>query len=199
MVSTENLCYIAAMRRPLRIAALLLATVLLAGITSSVVLASGAEGEAPVTPVDHVDLERYAGLWHEIARIPNRFQKQCSSGTTAEYTLRDDGRITVVNRCTKADGSQDEAKGVAKVVDTASGARLRVSFVSFLGWRPFWGDYWILGLDAEYRWAIVGTPDRRYGWVLARTPALDGETLDHIFAILERNGYARTSFEMRSP
>lgn len=200
MVSTENLCYIAAMRRLLRIAALLLATLLLVAKTnSSAASASGTEGEAPVTPVDHVDLERYAGLWHEIARIPNRFQKQCASGTTAEYTLRDDGRITVVNRCTKADGSQDEAKGVAKVADAGSGARLRVSFVSFLGWRPFWGDYWILGLDPEYRWAIVGTPDRTYGWVLARTPALDGETLDHIFAILERNGYTRTSFEMRSP
>lgn len=149
-----------------------------------------------VTTVPSVDLSRYTGTWYEIAKIPNRFQKQCVRGTTAEYALRGDGRITVVNRCIKDDGSSAEAEGVAKIVDTASNAKLKVSFVSFLGWRPFWGNYWVIGLDADYQWAIVGTPDRKYGWVLSRTPSLDPETMETIFIIIERNGYKRTAFEM---
>ena len=149
-----------------------------------------------VTTVINVDLARYTGRWYEIAKIPNRFQKQCARGTTAEYTLREDGQITVVNRCVKNDGSLDEAAGVAKVVDIASNAKLKVSFVSFIGWRPFWGDYWVIGLDENYQWAIVGTPDRKYGWILARTQTLDGSTMEAIFAIIERNGYKRDTFEM---
>jgi len=132
-------------------------------------------GPPPVTTVPGVDLERYAGLWHEIARIPNRFQDQCAGGTTAEYTLREDGRLDVVNRCRREDGEWDQAEGVAKVSDDGDRTRLKVSFVSFLGWRPFWGDYWIIGLDDDYRWAVVGTPDREYGWILAREPVLDDE------------------------
>lgn len=160
--------------------------------------ASGSEAsdESPVTPVDEVSLERYAGVWYEIAKIPNRFQKQCVRGTTAEYTLREDGRISVVNQCFKKDGSLDDAKGIAKVIDTTSNAKLKVSFVSFLGWRPFWGDYWVIGLDEGYEWAVVGTPDRKYGWILARKPTLDEATMEKIFAVIEQNGYKRDAFEM---
>lgn len=150
----------------------------------------------PPRTVAHVDLDRYAGRWYEIAKIPNRFQKQCAGGTTAEYALRDDGRIDVVNRCTKADGTLDEARGVARVVDTATGAKLEVSFVRFL-WRSwFWGDYWVIGLDDDYRWAIVGHPERTYGWILSRTPALDEGTLQAIFTKLRAQGYAPDDFEM---
>lgn len=154
------------------------------------------DAERPVTTVPAVDLERYVGLWYEIAKIPNRFQKQCVRGTTAEYTLREDGRITVVNRCFKEDGRADEAKGLAKVVDDTGNAKLKVSFVSFLGWRPFWGDYWVIGLDEDYQWVVVGTPDRKYGWILARTPVLDEDTVEEIFSIIERNGYERDAFEL---
>ena len=152
-----------------------------------------------VTTVDQVDLSRYTGLWYEIARIPNKFQKQCARGTTAEYTLREDGRITVLNQCYKENGKLDDAEGLAKIVDTTTNAKLEVSFVSFLGWRPFWGDYWVIGLDEEYRWVVVGTPDRKYGWVLARTPALDKGTLEMVYAIIERNGYVREDFESSPP
>lgn len=167
-------------------------------LISSVLTSFGFDNvdERPVTPVGRVDLERYAGLWYEIAKIPNRFQKQCARGTTAEYTLREDGRIDVVNRCIKDNGEWDEAKGVAKIEGTDSNAKLKVSFVSFIGWRPFWGDYWIIGLDEDYRWAVVGTPNRNYGWVLSRKPAIDDVTLETIFEILERNGYVRDQFEM---
>jgi apolipoprotein D and lipocalin family protein len=128
--------------------------------------------------VKAVDLERYVGLWYEIAKIPNRFQKQCVSGTTAEYTLREDGRITVVNQCVKKDGEVDDAEGIAKVVDTTTNTKLKVSFVSFLGWRPFWGDYWVIGLDA------------------ARTPGLDERTMEEIRTIIAYNGYKWDSFEL---
>ncbi len=175
---------------------LVMASALPAGGVSVASSDTDSKADRPVTTVDAVDLSRYVGLWYEVAKIPNRFQKQCARGTTAEYTLRDDGRITVVNRCIKDDGTVDEAVGVARVVDTATNAKLKVSFVSFLGWRPFWGDYWIIGLDEDYRWVAVGTPDRKYGWVLARTPELDVNTMDAIFAIIERNGYQRSAFVM---
>jgi apolipoprotein D and lipocalin family protein len=151
---------------------------------------------AAVAPVSSVDLARYAGIWHEIAKIPNRFQKQCARDTLAQYTLRADGRIAVVNQCIKRNGQVDQARGIAKVVDTETRAKLKVSLVSLVGWRPFWGDYWILGLDPNYRWAVVGAPNRQYGWILARSKALDPATLDAIAAILERNGYQRSRFQM---
>lgn len=175
-----------------------LATWVLLGARGVPVLASTSDASdlAPVTTVEYVDLQSYVGLWYEIAKIPNRFQKQCARATTATYSLREDGRIEVMNRCLKADGNATAAEGIARIVDDSTNAKLEVSFVSFLGWRPFWGDYWVIGLDADYRWAIVGTPDRKYGWVLARTPHLDKRTLEAIFERLERNGYAREAFEL---
>lgn len=152
------------------------------------------DGIVTVTTVESVDLARYVGLWYEVARIPNRFQKQCVRSTTAEYTRQDDGSLKVVNRCLTDDGEWDEAEGLAKVEDPVSNAKLKVSFVSILGWRPFWGDYWVIGLDEEYQWSIVGTPDRKYGWVLARTPGLEDGLLEEVFAILERNGYRQEDF-----
>jgi apolipoprotein D and lipocalin family protein len=153
-------------------------------------------GGGHVAPVSRVDLARYAGIWHEIAKIPNRFQKQCARDTLAQYTLRADGRIAVVNQCIKHNGQVDQARGIAKVVDAETRAKLKVSLVSLLGWRPFWGDYWILGLDQNYRWAVVGAPNRQYGWILARSKTLDPITMDAIAAILERNGYERSRFQM---
>lgn len=151
-------------------------------------------GERSVTAVTSVTLSRYIGSWYEIARIPNRFQKQCVRHSIAQYSLRRDGRINVLNQCIKRKGSVDQATGIARVVDPNSHAKLKVSLVSFLGWRPFWGDYWVIGLDDNYRWAVVGTPDRRYGWVLSRTPTLDGATLATIAEIVARNGYDWAQF-----
>ena len=117
-------------------------------------------------------------------------------GTTAKYTLKEDGEITVVNSCIDKDGEKDDAEGVARIVDKNTNAKLEVSFVSFLGWRPFWGDYWIIGLDENYKWAVVGTPSRKYGWVLSRTPQLDKQTMDTIFQILKDQGYNPKDFEI---
>ena len=152
-----------------------------------------AEGE-PMQTVDHVELERYAGLWYEIAKIPNSFQKKCASGTTAEYNLLKSGTVHVVNRCQESDGREDSAKGVARVVDTETNAKLQVSFVRFFGRNWFWGDYWIIGLDENYQWAIVGHPKRKYGWILARQPELAPEDLQKCHDILREQGYNPADF-----
>ena len=117
---------------------------------------------APLTSVSAVDLKRYIGKWYEIARYPNRFQRECVSDTTAEYELKPNGKVGVVNTCRKSDGAAKKASGTAKVVDP-SNARLKVTF---------YGDYWIIGLDPEYRWAVVGEPGRKYLWILSRTPQM---------------------------
>lgn len=138
---------------------------------------------APLQVVAPVDLERYAGLWHEQARLPNRFQKRCAGPATAEYMLLGDGRMEVRNRCILPDGSFDEAVGVARLAPVAGqpgAGRLEVRFApEWLSWLPaVWGDYWILRLDRDYQVALVGTPDRKCLWVLSRAPRLDDAALD---------------------
>lgn len=145
--------------------------------------------------VESVDLQRYVGLWYEIAKIPNRFQDQCVANTTAEYGLREDGKISVTNRCETANGDMDTATGVAKVVDSETNAKLKVSFVRFLWRNWFWGDYWIIGLDEEYEWAVIGTPSRKYGWILSRTPEMSEEDLNRCYEILTEQGYDPVNFE----
>ena len=150
----------------------------------------------PLTTVDQVDLNKYTGLWYEIAKIPNSFQDQCAYGTTAENSIDTDGDIIVINSCYDEVGKIDIADGVANVVDKKTNAKLEVSFVSFLGIRPFWGDYWIIGLDENYQWAVIGTPSRKYGWILSRTSSLPDETIQKIYSILEEQHYNPDDFEM---
>ena len=155
-------------------------------------LVAGACATRPVAPlptVASVDLQRYAGTWHEIALLPNRFQSMCATDTTAHYRL-DGDVVRVTNRCRKANGEFEEAKGVAEVVEGSNGARLRVSF-----FRPFYGDYWVLALDRDYRWVLVGEPARRYAWVLARDPAMDAAPLDPILDRAAQLGFDRNAFE----
>ena len=147
------------------------------------------------TTVQSVNLEKYIGTWYEIAKIPNRFQSDCAKNTTATYSRNVDGTIKVVNRCIEEDGEIDEAEGVARIVDDITNAKLEVSFVSFLGWRPFWGDYWIIGLEANYQWVIVGHPERKYGWILSRTKSISEETQKEIFSILTEQGYNINDFK----
>lgn len=147
-----------------------------------------AASEPPET-VPSVDLKRYIGLWYEIARMPNSFQKQCAEGTTAEYRILENGRIRVTNRCYKSDGTLDEAQGVARVVDEQTNSMLKVSFVRFLGKNWFWGDYWIIGLDENYQWVVVGHPKRKYGWILSRTPEIDPGVRSRIDHLLVEKGY----------
>ncbi len=154
------------------------------------------QDNSPPATVPSVDLERYAGLWYEIAKIPNRFQKKCAGNTTAYYSIRSDGKIDVINRCMKQNGDFDEARGIARVEDPQSNAKLKVSFVRFLGMSLFWGDYWIIGLGDNYEYAVVGTPNRKYGWILARNPKLEEATLQTITELLREQGYDPADFEM---
>lgn len=123
----------------------------------------------PLPVVPEVNLERYLGKWYEIATIPQRFQKGCVC-VSAEYSLNPDGTIKVVNSCRKNSpiGPFKQVIGTAKVVPNSNNAKLRVSF-----FRPFWGDYWIVGLDPAYQWAIVSNARGSTCWILARSPQLD--------------------------
>jgi apolipoprotein D and lipocalin family protein len=135
-------------------------------------------------------------LWYEIAKIPNPFQDQCIYGTTAEYIIEKEGDIIVINKCYDEDGKLDVAEGVANIVDEKTNSKLEVSFVSFLGIRPFWGDYWVIGLDEEYTYAVIGHPERKYGWILSRKPFLPQEILEEIFELLKVQGYDPQKFVM---
>lgn len=143
----------------------------------------------PLPTVASVDLARYMGTWHEIALIPNRFQKVCASDTQARY--RQDGdSVEVLNRCRRADGQIESAEGTAKVVEGSHGAKLKVRFF----W-PFYGNYWILALDPDYRWVLIGEPSREYGWILARTPTLDDPIVKQALDRAVELGYQRTAFQ----
>ncbi len=143
-----------------------------------------------VQAVPQVDLGRYVGLWYEIASFPMFFQRKCIGDTTAEYAAKDAGKISVRNRCRTEDGFI-EAQGRATVVPESGNGRLKVSFF----W-PFSSDYWIIGLDDEYRWALVGNPNRKYLWLLSRTPQLDAASVQKALDIAARQGFDLANLRM---
>ncbi len=132
--------------------------------------------------VPRVDLKRYLGKWYEIAHLPAKFQDGCSE-TTATYSLNDDRTISVRNEC-KRNGKLKTAKGKAKVVDQATGAKLKVSFF----W-PFYGDYWIVKLGSNYEYSVVGNPDRKYLWILSRTPQMDEKLFSELTEFAKSKGF----------
>lgn len=162
----------------------------LAVAAAAIWLAACTSTPRPLATVPSVDLDRYYGRWYEIARLPNRFQAMCVSDTQATY--RADGPVVaVVNQCRTAAGRIEQADGIAKVVAGSRGARLKVSF-----FRPFYGDYWILDLDPDYRWVLVGEPGRQYAWILAREPKLDAATQTALLARAAELGFDRQAFIM---
>jgi apolipoprotein D and lipocalin family protein len=140
-----------------------------------------------------VDLKRYAGSWYEIARSDNRFEKSCVSNVSAHYKLRDDGIIEIVNSCRRLDGKLEAWRSIARVQDTSTNARWEVG--SF--W-PFSRDYWIVDVDPEYRYAIVGGPRGKYWRILSRTRSLDEEVYQHLLRKAQSLGYD-TSHMVRTP
>lgn len=131
--------------------------------------------------VQNVDLQKYSGRWYEISRLPMWFERNCIDNITATYTLRSDDRIDVVNSC-RTESAQISARGIAEIPNAQHPGQLRVRFApDWMAWLPVvWGDYWIIDLDPEYRWVMVGAPSRGYLWILARTPALDQEIVDRL-------------------
>jgi apolipoprotein D and lipocalin family protein len=144
------------------------------------------DASIPLTTAKAVDLDRYLGLWFEIARFPNAFEKNCVA-VTAQYAKNADGSIKVLNRCRKIkfDGDQDVAEGRARIVGDA---KLGVTFF----W-PFEGDYWILEIADDYSWALVGEPAGRYLWILSRKPRLEPELKASLEAKLKALGYNTTA------
>ena len=163
------------------------AAFLAAAFAASLALPS-ARAAAPLPVVPQLDLDRYAGQWHEIARYPNFFERMCVGDVTAHYTRNADGTVSVVNACRKEDGSMQRAEGLARVV---APARLEVRFApAWLGFLPFvWGDYWVIDLAPDYSYAVVGEPSREYLWILARSPRMDDATYARIVGGLAALGY----------
>jgi len=167
---------------------LLLTLALLGGLLDG---CASMETKSDLPTVASVDLGRYAGTWYEIARLPMWFQRHCVD-SKAVYTVRSDGRVGVHNECVTDDGGLAAADGVATVVDTKTNARLMVVFDNWFA-RLFGssreGNYWILDLDPEYRTVLVGTPDRRYLWMLARAPQIDEAIYQRLVPLARGFGY----------
>ena len=141
--------------------------------------------------VPAVDLQRYLGTWYEIARLPMRHEPEDYRDITATYSLQDDGKVRVANRAIDGKGEPQESIGEATPVDGSSNSKLDVTFLpEGLRWIPFTkGDYWILRLDPDYRVALVGSPDRKYLWLLAREPRIDPSTRDDYLATARAQGF----------
>lgn len=154
----------------------------------------------PNQPVPSLDLQRYLGQWHEIAHLPMFFQRKCVDTITATYTANTDGTIGVHNACRDKDGSIDASDGVARKVEGRTAA-LKVRFApSWLAWLPIvWADYWVVDLDANYQWAVVGGPSKKYLWVLSRTPKMSRETFEAITHRAEQRGYPTDDLVLAAP
>lgn len=146
--------------------------------------------DTPNAPVAALDIARYSGTWHEVARLPMFFQRKCVDEVTAQYTPLADGAIEVRNSCRVEDGSRDESVGRATLVEGQPGA-LKVSFAPrWLSWVPgVRADYWVIDLDPDYQWVVIGGPSRKYLWILSRTPDMDEALLARLVAGAKARGY----------
>lgn len=169
-------------------------------LSSLLSIAPEAHLTGAVASVEQLDLSRYAGLWHEIAHLPVSFQKKCSSHISAQYTLREDGLIGVRNACTTRSGDRTEVEGVARPAPTHPG-RLKIRFApDWLAWLPVvWADYWVIALDPDYQWAMVGGPDRKYLWILSRSPRMSQTRLEHLKDQARGMGYQLSDLIVAAP
>ena len=143
------------------------------------------QSSSPLTSVSSVDLNRYLGTWYEIYRLPNWFEGTDCVTVSAQYAIRDDGNVSVLNTCLKKDGPK-VANGIAKVVPGSNNSQLKVSF-----FRPFYGDYWVIDLAEDYSWVLVGEPAGKYFWILARQKQLDSKLEEALLVKAEKLGYQR--------
>jgi len=153
----------------------------------------------PNRPVPALDLDRYAGQWHEIAHLPMFFQRKCLGAVTARYTPMPDGTIHVHNACRTSSGMQT-VDGVAKIVD-GQPAAFKVRFApAWLGWLPrAWADYWVIDVSPDYQWAVVGSPSRKYLWILARRPDMERSLFESIKRRARQRGYPVEDLVLMAP
>ncbi len=156
---------------------------------------------APLQTVPSVDVPRYMGTWHEIAKYPNWFQKKCARSTQATYTLQANGQVQVLNRCKTDKGEWSEALGAARQIGGPSSPQLKVRFApEWLSFIPLvWGDYWIIDLDPDYQWVVVSEPKREYLWILSRTPQMPAATYQALLGKLDKLGFELKRIEASKP
>ncbi len=149
-----------------------------------------------VKPVESFDITKYLGTWHEIASIPQFFQRKCVRDTKATYSAAGDSLIRVDNVCTRDDGTRERVSGRAREGDPNVASKLEVTFLELFGEYRFWvaADYWVIALDPNYGWAVVGHPSRRYGWILSREPLLPTAAVAEIIGRLKSQGYDACEF-----
>ena len=159
-----------------------------AGILSS--LAAYAEPK-PLVAAEKVELDKYLGVWYEVARKPMYFERKCIYDITATYTLNENGNIVVDNKCYDTEGNLQRSVGEAFISNAPFNSKLRVSFLpEGVRWIPVGrGDYWILKLDDDYQTVLVGEPKRKYLWILSRTPQLKKEQIQEYLNYAKSQGY----------
>ncbi len=158
----------------------------------------GQAGSAALRTIPALDVPRYMGVWFEIAKFPNWFQRKCVGATRAEYSLKPDGSVQVINRCRTQSGETIEAVGAARQVGSASSPQLEVRFApAWLSFLPLvWGDYWVIDLDERYQLVAVSEPKKEYLWILARTPHVDPQDYQSLLARLSRMGFDLSKLEL---
>lgn len=172
-----------------RLAKIALGGVVLIGLGAATMAYS--KTNEPMKTVEKVELDKYLGVWYEVARKPLYFQNKCGSNVTAAYTLNENGNVQVDNRCIAKDGKQMRALGEAFVQNAPFNSKLKVSFLpEVIRWLPVGrGDYWVLKLDDDYQTALVGEPRRKYLWVLSRTPNPDQAVVTEYLNYAKSLGY----------
>lgn len=147
--------------------------------------------DAPLLTAPDVDLRRYMGAWHEIARLPLRYENRCVGQPRAHYALKPNGRVRVTNRCVDKHGREQVAVGEGRIGSGNDPAKLKVSFLPpLLRALPIgWADYWIVHVDADYRFAVVGEPRRRYCWLLSRESAPSPDDRERLMRIAAAQGF----------
>ena len=180
-----------------RFSMLVSASLIVLGIFSSQATAQAAD-PAPVKTITSLDVPRYLGTWYEIAKFPNWFQKKCVGNTKAEYSLRPDGNLKVLNSCKTANGEVSDAEGTARQIGAKDSPRLEVRFApAWLSFLPMvWGDYWVIDLDPQYQVPAVSDPKREYLWVLSRTPQLDSRIYDDLLLRLKQQQFDVRKLEL---
>ncbi len=171
--------------------------ILIVIVLLSTVAAIAAPDHIPRRPriVKDLDIDRICdGVWHNIARMPVKFQKDCACCATVEYRLGDDDKIAVITRCTKADGSDKVFEAEAEIIDKRTHARWQMAPFKVFGLKPVKLNLWFIGLGEDHAWFVVGTPDRDKGWIMSREPELTPEVRAEIDALLVRQGFAPDDF-----
>lgn len=158
----------------------------------------------PLLTENEVDLGRYMGTWYEQYRLPNRFQKQCSTDVSAHYTPLADQQVQVINSCQTAGGARVQANGLARINTSKKPVKSSILEVRFapkwLSWWPgVWGDYWIIKITDNYDHVLVGSPNRQYLWLLSRNKIADQKIMREFINIAAQQGFAVNQLQQSNP